>query len=132
MFTLTSNSNEEGIVNDKKGKTREKKHSLSQVIPNASFRSSGLTGLLSHCDIRLSFVLHVCQKSPEPGLNCLASVVWILAFFPQFIWLQTLSESDVCHPALSTLCHLPSCWISTLPAHRPGPSTNLTSTLSVL
>lgn len=109
-----------------------KEHSPSQVIPIA-FISLVLIELpVIHSEIFDALGLQLTilgRKSPEPWLNFSGLVGFL--FFPQPTSLQTISELVSVHPSSTTLCHRPLCWISTLPAHSPGPSFNLTFTLSV-
>lgn len=116
------------MANDK---TNKQHHSPSQINPTASF--SSLWSLLELSVIQ-SYMFEefawqstvLGKKSPEPWLN-----FSVFPLFPHFSCLQTLLELSSVHPLVLTCFHPPSYWISTLPAHLPGPSINLTSRLSV-
>lgn len=108
------------------------RHSPWQVIATASLSPRSLLNL-SELSLRQLEILEesasqatvLARKSPEPG--GIFSGVVIFLFSPHLSCLQTVSELWSVQPLLETSFHRPSCWISTLPEHLPGPSISLTS-----
>lgn len=105
-------------------------HSPMQVKASAIPSGALVFFSLMHWDIFVTPVpqsRRIRKKGPEPWLN---SCLCIFPVFPHFSTWQTASEKSFVTSSVATLCHLPSYWISTLPAHLPGPSTSLSFVLS--